>query len=206
MVIRICGPLSAEIDGRPLEGALRGLQGRMLFAFLVLHRDRAVSRSELIDALWPNDAPQSAQATLSTLLSRLRRSLGEGMLAGRAQLQLMPSGEVWVDLEAAEQALASAQTALDRALWGEAREAAEAALSVAERGFLPEADAPWVEEQRRWLDELSSRALECLAAAGLGLGGGSARWHGARGARACAALALSRDGLSLLDGGARAAR
>jgi DNA-binding SARP family transcriptional activator len=76
MVIRICGPLSAEIDGRPLEGALRGLQGRMLFAFLVLHRDRAVSRSELIDALWPNDAPQSAQATLSTLLSRLRRSLG----------------------------------------------------------------------------------------------------------------------------------
>jgi DNA-binding SARP family transcriptional activator len=42
---------------------------------------------------------------------------------------------------------------------------------VAERDFLPGEDAPWIDEIRHQLTELRLRALECYAAAGLGLGG-----------------------------------
>ena len=42
---------------------------------------------------------------------------------------------------------------------------------MAERDFLPGEDAPWIDEIRHQLTELRLRALECYAAAGLGLGG-----------------------------------
>ena len=45
------------------------------------------------------------------------------------------------------------------------------ALFVAERGFLPGEDAPWIDEIRHQLTVLRLRALECYAAAGLGIGG-----------------------------------
>ena len=52
-MIRLCGPLTASLSGRPVESALPSRQGRELFALLVLERRRAVAREELIDALWP---------------------------------------------------------------------------------------------------------------------------------------------------------
>jgi len=45
------------------------------------------------------------------------------------------------------------------------------ALFVAERGFLPGEDAPWIDDVRHEMTELRLRALECYAAAGLGMGG-----------------------------------
>ncbi len=44
------------------------------------------------------------------------------------------------------------------------------ALFVAERDFLPGEDAPWIDEVRDQLTEVRLRALECYAAAGLGIG------------------------------------
>ena len=42
---------------------------------------------------------------------------------------------------------------------------------MAERDFLPGEDAPWIDEIRHHLTEVRLRALECYAAAGLGIGG-----------------------------------
>ena len=42
---------------------------------------------------------------------------------------------------------------------------------MAERGFLPGEDAPWIDEIRHQLTVLRLRALECYAAAALGIGG-----------------------------------
>ena len=55
--------------------------------------------------------------------------------------------------------------------WPRAWGPALTALFVAERDLLPGEDAPWVDEIRHQLTELRLRALECYAAAGLGLGG-----------------------------------
>ena len=74
-------------QGRPLERALPGRQGRLLFAYLVANRDRACPRVELIDALWPEDPPAAADSALSALLSKLRRALGAGVLRGRSDLR-----------------------------------------------------------------------------------------------------------------------
>ena len=78
--IQLCGRLSVEIDGVELAGSLRGKQVPLLFAYLVLNRERPVGREELIGALWPERAPQSQDAALRTLLSRLRSSLGRDAL------------------------------------------------------------------------------------------------------------------------------
>ena len=45
------------------------------------------------------------------------------------------------------------------------------ALFVAERDFLLDEDADWIDVERRRLAELRLRALECYGTAGLGIGG-----------------------------------
>jgi DNA-binding SARP family transcriptional activator len=45
------------------------------------------------------------------------------------------------------------------------------AVFVSERDFLAGEDAPWIDEVRHELTDLRLRALECYAAAGLGIGG-----------------------------------
>ena len=53
--IHLCGRLVVEWDGERLERDLPGRQGRLLFAYLVLHRERPVRRDELIEALWSEE-------------------------------------------------------------------------------------------------------------------------------------------------------
>jgi DNA-binding SARP family transcriptional activator len=70
--IRLCGDIEVEVDGERRDGRLRGRHGRMLLVQLVLNRSRAVSRSELIDALWGEALPHDPSASLRAHLSRLR--------------------------------------------------------------------------------------------------------------------------------------
>ena len=72
--IELCGRLLVEVGGEALHGRLPGRQGRLLFAYLVLHRDRPVRRDELVDALWSEDGqPASGDALLRPPLSRLQK-------------------------------------------------------------------------------------------------------------------------------------
>jgi DNA-binding SARP family transcriptional activator/tetratricopeptide (TPR) repeat protein len=169
--IQLCGQLSVELDGRQLAHALRGRQVRLLLAYLLLNRLRPVGREELIGALWPEDAPQSQDAALRTLLSRLRSALGTSALAGRSDLMLVLPEPVWVDFEAARAELNRALAALDRddarAAWG----LAQVPLNVAARGLLPGIQATWLEPFRNELDDIRLQALEVVGGAGLRLGG-----------------------------------
>src|SRR5436305_11001928 len=111
--IELCGRLLVEIDGEDLHGKLPGRQGRLLFAYLALNRDRPVRRDELVAALWSeNGHPDSAEALLRPPLSRLRKALGPGRLEGRAELALVLPEDAWVDWEVAQEALARTRAAL----------------------------------------------------------------------------------------------
>ena len=89
---------------------------------------------------------------------------------GRATIRLcLPDARV--DLEAAAEAIHRAESSVAQQDWARAWGPALTALFVAERDFLPGEDAPWIDEIRHQLTELRLRALECYAAAGLGLGG-----------------------------------
>jgi DNA-binding SARP family transcriptional activator len=163
--------VGVENGGRSLASALPGRQGRLLFAYLVLNRDRDCGRAELIDVLWPEHPPAAADTALSALLSKLRRALGEGALAGRSELRLVPPGPITVDMEEAAAAAARAEAAIDAHDWTFAAAQARAALAVDLQTFLPDCEGLWVAEQRRELEAVRLRALEALAAAGLRQGG-----------------------------------
>ena len=168
--IQICGLLVVERDGQRLDALLPGRQGRLLFAYLVVNRHRQVPRDELAEALWREPDPAAVDARLNPLLSKLRRAFGAGTVEGRSTLRLcLPSA--WVDLEAAVEAVHRAESAVAQQDWARAWGPALTALFVAERGFLPGEDAPWIDEIRHQLTVLRLRALECYAVAALGIGG-----------------------------------
>ncbi|MEA2410582.1 MAG: family transcriptional regulator, regulator of embCAB operon, partial [Thermoleophilaceae bacterium] len=191
--IELCGRLLVEIDGEALQGALPGRQGRLLFAYLVMHRDRPVRRDELIEALWSEDGqPASGDALLRPPLSRLRKALGPGRIEGRTELQLVLPADAWVDWEVARATLARTRAALGAGDWRTAWESASEAAEIAGRGLLPGLEADWIDERRRELADLRVEALEAAAAAGAALGG--AELAGAeRAARAAVEAAPFRE-------------
>jgi SARP family transcriptional regulator, regulator of embCAB operon len=168
--IQICGPLAVEADGQRLEARLPGRQGRLLFTYLVVNRHRYIPRDELAEALWREPDPAAIDARLNPLMSKLRRVFGADAVEGRSTLRLFLR-DAWIDLEAAAEAIHRAESSVAQQDWARAWSPALTALFVAERDFLPGEDAPWIDEIRHQLTELRLRALECYAAAGLGIGG-----------------------------------
>lgn len=168
--IQICGVLSVERDGERIESQLPGRQGRLLFTYLVVNRHRQVPRDELAEALWREPDPAAVDARLNPLLSKLRRVFGTEAVDGRSNLRLcLP--DPWVDLEAAVDAVHRAESAVAQGdllrAWGPSL----TGLFVAERDFLAGEDAAWIDDIRHQINELRLRALECYAAAALGIGG-----------------------------------
>src|ERR1700680_356171 len=68
--IQLCGPYVVELEGRRVEQALPGRQGRLLFAYLVLNRDRPVGREELVEAVWSQEPPRDPADALGAVLSQ----------------------------------------------------------------------------------------------------------------------------------------
>jgi DNA-binding SARP family transcriptional activator len=168
--IQICGRLVVERDGERLDSRLPGRQGRLLFSYLVVNRHRFIPRDEVAEALWREPDPAAIDARLNPLLSKLRRVFGADAVDGRSTLRLcLP--EAWVDLEASVEAIHRAESSVAQQDWTRAWGPALTALFVAERDFLPGEDAPWIDQIRHQLTELRLRALECYAAAALGIGG-----------------------------------
>jgi DNA-binding SARP family transcriptional activator len=187
----LCGKLAIELGAARAEGRLRGRQGKLLFAYLLLHRGRSVPRDELIEALWP-DSHADHGALLSTLLSRQRSALPGVELHGRHELQLELPADAWVDVDAAVEALARTEAAMTRGRWRDAWGPAHVALAITESPLLPGFDAPWLVPRRRELEELLADALECMAWVGLRLGG-SELAAAERAARKLIALAPLRE-------------
>lgn len=169
--IQLCGPLVVEWRGERREAELPGRQGRLLFAFLVFNRSRVVTRDALVEAVWPTGAPPAAETALAALLSKLRRLLGAEHLSGRSELRILLPDGARVDIEVARESIHHAESALAGEDGPRAWAAAQTALFIACRGFLPAEDGDWVEECRRDVEALHLRALEAYGRACLGIGG-----------------------------------
>jgi DNA-binding SARP family transcriptional activator len=169
VTIQLRGEVRLEVGGTRMEGRLPGRLGRALLAFLVLNRRRAVTRDELMAALWPASVPRDPAATLSTLLSGIRRALGAAALSGRSELRLELPPDAIVDVEVAAAALETARAAVATDP-EQASSAAQTALDIYESPLVPLFDAPWLEEHRRSQEEDRLAALEVLAEAALRIG------------------------------------
>jgi SARP family transcriptional regulator, regulator of embCAB operon len=169
MRIQLCGPPVIELDGRRLDDRLAGRQSVLLFSYLVLNRHRVCGRADLQAALWPDS--RAHDSGLNPLISKLRGVLGPGLVEGRSDLRLRLPGDTVVDVEAARAAVHTAESRVALEQWKQAWAPAQVALLVTQREFLPGAEAPWVDDERRELDDIALRALQAYAAAALGTGG-----------------------------------
>lgn len=84
---RMLGELEVESGGRRIP--VRGRRLRSLLAFLLVNRNRPLSRDVLVDALWTTRPPADAGHSLETLVSRLRRALGP---EAASRLETTPGG------------------------------------------------------------------------------------------------------------------
>ncbi len=73
--MRLFGALELLVGGAPVAADYR--TGPLLLAWLVLHRERSFTRSELAELLWPEAPPDAGRRRLREVLFRLRRALGE---------------------------------------------------------------------------------------------------------------------------------
>ena len=74
MEFLVLGPVEVRIGDRAVP--VGGPKQRALLALLLLRRNEVVPRDQLIDALWGERAPATAQRSLDTYVSRLRTLLG----------------------------------------------------------------------------------------------------------------------------------
>ncbi len=68
------GPIAVLIDDRPV--ALGAPKQRALLATLLVHGGKLVTRDRLVDAVWGEEPPASAQQSLQVYVHGLRRALG----------------------------------------------------------------------------------------------------------------------------------
>ncbi|MFL5965288.1 MAG: BTAD domain-containing putative transcriptional regulator [Gaiellaceae bacterium] len=76
--IRILGPIELIVDGEVMP--LGGHKLRALLALLVLDSNHVVSTDRLLDSLWGENPPRTAQTSLQNLVSQLRKLLASDRL------------------------------------------------------------------------------------------------------------------------------
>ncbi len=171
MRIQLCGSYVVKHDGSRMEDRLPGHQGRLLLAYLAVHRLRPVTREELVDAVWPVGPPPAVRVALRSILSKLRSTLGSEAIVGRETVRLVLPADSYLDIEAADEAIHRAESAVALEEWARAWGPSRVALNISRRPFMHGHETPWIDDQRAYMEELELRALECVAAIGLGLGG-----------------------------------
>ena len=166
--IHLAGRVSLEACGQIFDQvAFPGQQGRVAFAYLAAEHGRPVERSELSEALWPNEMPPSSEAALNAVVSKLRSllaraSLPPGVLTGGAgcyELRLPKS--TWLDLEVAADAIHEAETAIQAGDPARAYGPSAVAHHIARRPLLAGLRGSWIESRRNRLRNVLLRALEC---------------------------------------------
>ncbi|MEV7341546.1 BTAD domain-containing putative transcriptional regulator [Streptomyces sp. NPDC093544] len=140
-------------------------QQRALLAVLLLREGRTATAAELIDALWGDDPPAQALATVRTYASRLRKTLGPEILvseSGGYAIRLLGGGGT-LDLALAQELAADAEKARNAGDLCHARDVLRRALSLWEGEPLANMPGPSADTQRARLEEFQLQLLEsCL--------------------------------------------
>ncbi|HWI50853.1 MAG TPA: BTAD domain-containing putative transcriptional regulator [Symbiobacteriaceae bacterium] len=103
--IQLLGAFRVMRAGREIDmGAARSQKAVSLFKFLVAQRGRVVAREQILDAIWPEADPDSADRSFEVTLSTLRRLLdppqGVTLIVRRGRgYMLNPDVPLLLDLE-----------------------------------------------------------------------------------------------------------
>jgi len=166
--IYLLGPVCLEWANRVTdESSFGSRQARILFAYLVAERDQPTPRETLAELLWPGETPVAWESAMLSLMSKLRRFLRTASGPAPPSIsnqfgcyQLKLPAQTWIDLEAAQNAVDEAEGYLRSREFGAAWSAANVALAITRRPFLPGEPIEWAERKRSELQNLQVRALD----------------------------------------------
>ena len=97
LTISLLGQLNVRLDDQAVDLKLRPVQ--LLFAYLVLKRDKTHRREQLAGILWPDYTEASARKNLRNTLYRLRRAVGEDYVAAeRSSISFNTAAAYWLDV------------------------------------------------------------------------------------------------------------
>lgn len=176
MHFRVLGSLQVVDGDRPVDIGPR--KQRAVLAVLLLASGRVVSVDRLIDAVWGDDAPASATASLQAYISNLRRALRDGTHGQVASpIVRQPPGYFLApdagrrDLAEFAESAGRAAAALEAGDWHRALDAADAALGLWRGPFLADfRDEPWAAEEATRAEQQRVECLDVRVAALLALG------------------------------------
>ncbi|MFC5156088.1 AfsR/SARP family transcriptional regulator [Streptomyces amakusaensis] len=154
----LLGPVRAWHGGKALPPG--SPQQRAVLAVLLLREGRTATVSELIDALWGEDPPLQARATIRTYASRLRKLLTPDALVSEAGGYALRVGRSGVDLAVAEGAAAEAERLRAAGEPHRARSLLDTALNLWDGEALAGLPGPYADHERARLGEWRLRLLE----------------------------------------------
>ena len=167
MEFRVLGPFEVLSQGEPVQVAA-GKQ-RALLARLLLDPNRAVSREQLVDALWREDPPETADKMVQIHVSQLRKALPEPRVHTRPPGYLIEIGEDELDLLRFDRAVSEGREALPEKP-ERARDLLRGALALWRGAALADLGEPFAKHERARLDDFRVAALEWRVEADLALG------------------------------------
>jgi peptide/nickel transport system substrate-binding protein len=168
----VLGRVEVRIDGRAVP--LGGPKQRGLLALLLLNANEVVSRDRLIDGLWGERAPASAQRSLDSYVSRLRTLLGGDRIDRDPPGYLLHVEPDELDLTRFEALLEQGRAAAAAGDATTARDLLREGLALWRGRALADLDSePFVAVEAVRLEERRLLAVEARIEADVELGGGS---------------------------------
>ncbi|MFJ1637185.1 AfsR/SARP family transcriptional regulator [Streptomyces sp. NPDC088256] len=147
----VLGPVRAWRDGEALSSG--SPQQRALLAALLLRGGRTATAAELIDAIWGDEPPSQALATIRTYASRLRKVLDPQTLVSDAGGYAIRAGQDAVDVHVVRDLAAEAEKARAGGDRFQARNLLNKALGLWDGEALASVPGPYAENQRTRLEE-----------------------------------------------------
>ncbi|MEV7419459.1 BTAD domain-containing putative transcriptional regulator [Streptomyces sp. NPDC089919] len=154
----VLGPVRAWRGGQPLASG--SPQQRALLAALLLRDGRTATAPELIDAIWGEDPPSQALATIRTYASRLRKILAPGVLVSESGGYAIRTPAAALDVSRAKGLAADADRARSTGDRGGARTLLNDALALWAGEPLAGVPGPYAETERTRLAEWRLGLLE----------------------------------------------
>ncbi|WP_234807602.1 BTAD domain-containing putative transcriptional regulator [Mycolicibacterium bacteremicum] len=173
MHYRLLGPLEVVRDGARVD--IGPPKQRAVLAVLLLAQGGVVSVDRLIDAVWGDDVPGSATASLQAYVSNLRRVLrddaGVSPIVRRPPGYHLELGSATVDTAELAAGTGRAATAVADGRWDDAIVAADAALALWRGPLLADLrDEAWLAAESARIDELRTECLDARITAFLAVG------------------------------------
>jgi DNA-binding SARP family transcriptional activator len=134
----------------------------------VLERHRTVTRDELIESVWGDDAPDGSERALSAILSKLRALLVRAGIGDAAintmgpGIRLVLPSDIWIDWEIAYADIERAAYFCREGNFHDAYGWALASYMISRENLLPGEEAPWLVRKRGELRALLMRAIDLL--------------------------------------------